>query len=186
MSNCCPSYTLFGKGSAFGFISWVPGGIIPFGGSLTLTSKPASASEGNHRDVRRVEKQTLVNNFTFPCWTTQNYTETSLAWANENYYSCKYRAGKKNLEKWFEYERIVWYLALDSLHFLKKSTFENMCLLETALSITEPAASEFRKWWTLRLLPSASVSLQESFCAAECNMEVCLPFSWPRISKADW
>lgn len=34
--------TLLGWGSAFGFTIWVPGGIMPLGGSLTSTSKPAS------------------------------------------------------------------------------------------------------------------------------------------------
>lgn len=34
--------TLLGWGSAFGLTIWVPGGIMPLGGSLTSTSKPAS------------------------------------------------------------------------------------------------------------------------------------------------
>lgn len=37
--------TLLGWGSAFGLISWVPGGIIPFGGSFTFTSSPASINK---------------------------------------------------------------------------------------------------------------------------------------------
>ena len=39
--------TLLGWGSAFGFTIWVPGGIIPLGGSLTSTSIPASIQKDN-------------------------------------------------------------------------------------------------------------------------------------------
>lgn len=37
--------TLLGWGSAFGLTIWVPGGIMPLGGSLTSTSKPASKKD---------------------------------------------------------------------------------------------------------------------------------------------
>lgn len=42
--------TLLGWGSAFGLTIWVPGGIMPFGGSLTSTSKPASKRQDHLQD----------------------------------------------------------------------------------------------------------------------------------------
>lgn len=67
--------------------------------------------------------------------------------------------------------REMWLLALGSLHFLKESTSENICLLETAPPITEPACKRVQEMVNFTTFTRCLDFFQESHRAVEYNVE---------------